>query len=437
MKSNFYIVIAAQFFSSLADSALLLVAISALDSLQSPLWFTPLLKLLFVLPYVLLAAFVGAFADSMPKGRVMFISNAIKISGCSLMFFGVHPLIAYGIAGLGAAAYSPAKYGIVTELLPPERLVAANGWLEGSTVLSIILGTGLGGILVGSGHIYKLAHLPMLENMDPWGAALLVLGAIYVVAAVFNLGIKSTGAEYSRQLHSPIALVREFSDCFLVLWKDRLAQISLAMTTLFWGVGACLQFIVLKWAEHSLDVTLAGSTIFVVVVAMGVTIGAGLAAWLVPLRRAMSALPIGAIIGVCISALAFVNRRFIPELDVSFFGYGRVELLFMVSYVFMFIIGVLSGFFLVPMNALLQHRGHVLLSAGHSIAVQNFNENISILTLLALYSAGVWLDVPVNMLIFSFGSFVILISTLIVRWHSRNDRAGADSMLSRSAGDNF
>ncbi|WP_060313688.1 lysophospholipid transporter LplT [Burkholderia ubonensis] len=433
MKSNFYIVISAQFFSSLADSALLLVAISALESLRAPLWFTPILKLLFVLPYIVLAAFVGAFADSMPKGRVMFIANAIKITGCSMMFFGVHPLISYGIAGLGAAAYSPAKYGIVTELLPPERLVAANGWIEGSTVLSIILGTGLGGILVSGAHIYKSAHLTVLAAMDPWSAALLILGILYLIAAAFNLGIKNTGAKYSRQLHNPVALISEFSDCFAALWKDRLAQISLAMTTLFWGVGACLQFIVLKWAEYSLGVTLAGSTIFVVIVAMGVTIGAGLAAWLVPLRKAMTILPIGAIIGLCISILAFVNRDYISALDVSIFPGLHLQLLILISYALLFIIGVLSGFFLVPMNALLQHRGHVLLSAGHSIAVQNFNENISILVLLAIYSAGIWISIPVNILIFGFGFLVVAISTLILLWHSINDRQSADALLQRSA----
>ncbi|MEN9560050.1 MAG: hypothetical protein RLZZ502_1261, partial [Pseudomonadota bacterium] len=99
---------AAQFFSSLADNALLIAAIALLRQLHEPAWMTPLLKSSFVLSYVVLACYVGAFADSLPKGKVMLITNAIKIAGCALMFLNVHPLLAYAVVGLGAAAYSPA-----------------------------------------------------------------------------------------------------------------------------------------------------------------------------------------------------------------------------------------------------------------------------------------------------------------------------------------
>ncbi|HEX7248892.1 MAG TPA: MFS transporter, partial [Burkholderiales bacterium] len=150
MNLGFYIIMAAQFFSSLADNALLVSAIALLIQSDSPSWLTPYLKFFFVVSYVLLAPWVGAFADRLPKGQVMFVSNTIKIAGCLLLLFGVNPLAAYALVGLGAAAYSPAKYGILTEYLPPTKLVIANGWIEGLTVGSIILGTVLGGILISA-----------------------------------------------------------------------------------------------------------------------------------------------------------------------------------------------------------------------------------------------------------------------------------------------
>ncbi|HWX11545.1 MAG TPA: lysophospholipid transporter LplT, partial [Trinickia sp.] len=257
MKKGFYSIMAAQFFSSLADSALLIAAIALLKDLHAPNWMTPLLKLFFVLSYVVLAAFVGAFADSRPKGRVMFVTNTIKIAGCLIMLVGAHPLVAYGVVGFGAAAYSPAKYGILTELLPPERLVAANGWIEGTTVASIILGTVLGGALISphiAVHIIR-HHIPFIAT--PAEAAMLVIVGIYIVAAIFNLRIPDTGARYPKQQHGPIRLLTDFADCFMTLWRDKLGQISLAVTTLFWGAGATLQFIVLKWAEVSLGMTLS------------------------------------------------------------------------------------------------------------------------------------------------------------------------------------
>lgn len=217
MKKGFYTIMAAQFFSSLADNALLIAAIALLKDLHAPNWMTPLLKLFFVLSYVVLAAFVGAFADSRPKGRVMFITNSIKVIGCLIMLFGLHPLIAYGIVGFGAAAYSPAKYGILTELLPADRLVAANGWIEGTTVSSIILGTVLGGALI-SPHIasHVIAHTPAWIN-TPAEAAMAIIMAIYAVAALFNLRIPDTGARYPKQEHGPVKLVTDFADCFMAL----------------------------------------------------------------------------------------------------------------------------------------------------------------------------------------------------------------------------
>ncbi|WP_168794396.1 lysophospholipid transporter LplT [Paraburkholderia aromaticivorans] len=423
MKKGFYTIMAAQFFSSLADNALLIAAIALLKDLHAPNWMTPLLKLFFVLSYVVLAAFVGAFADSRPKGRVMFITNTIKVVGCITMLVGAHPLLAYGIVGFGAAAYSPAKYGILTELLPPDRLVAANGWIEGTTVGSIILGTVLGGALI-SPHIAAPIlrhHIPSVNT--PAEAAMLVIMAIYVIAALFNLRIPDTGARYPRQERGPIKLVTDFADCFLVLWRDKLGQISLAVTTLFWGAGATLQFIVLKWAEVSLNMSLSEAAILQAVVAVGVAAGAIFAASRVPLKKSLSVLPVGIMMGIAVMLMAFYTRDLFPAHWGLYFGRVHLPGYLIVAYIFLMIVGGLSGFFVVPMNALLQHRGHVLLSAGHSIAVQNFNENLSVLVMLCLYAVLVWLDVPVTAVIVLFGTFVCVMMWFVMRRHQANQRA--------------
>ena len=406
MNRGFYTIMAAQFFSSLADNALLIAAIALLAEMNSPAWMTPLLKLFFVLSYVLLAAFVGAFADAFPKGKVMFITNMIKVVGCGMMFFTVHPLFAYAMVGFGAAAYSPAKYGILTELLPPEKLVAANGWIEGLTVSSIIFGTVLGGALVNK-HISSLIlaiDIPMLDFVDtPTEAALCVITGIYIIAAIFNLNIPDTGARYAHQKPNPIKLVADFSNCFMTLWKDKLGQISLAVTTLFWGAGATLQFIVLKWAEKSLHMPLDKAAILQGVVAVGVALGAVGAARFVPLKKSLTVMPLGIIMGVVVILMTTVTSVW-------------------VAYPLLIIVGALSGYFVVPMNALLQHRGHVLMSAGHSIAVQNFNENLSVLGMLLLYALMVKLNLNVNIVIIIFGVFVAGIMYLIMRRHAANQR---------------
>ncbi|KWO80657.1 lysophospholipid transporter LplT [Burkholderia ubonensis] len=422
MKKGFYTIMAAQFFSSLADNALLIAAIALLKDLHAPNWMTPLLKLFFVLSYVVLAAFVGAFADSRPKGRVMFITNSIKVVGCLIMLFGAHPLIAYGIVGFGAAAYSPAKYGILTELLPADRLVAANGWIEGTTVSSIILGTVLGGALI-SPHIasHVIAHTPAWIN-TPAESAMAVIMAIYVVAALFNLRIPDTGARYPRQEHGPVKLVTDFADCFMVLWRDKLGQISLAVTTLFWGAGATLQFIVLKWAEVSLGMSLSEGALLQAVVAVGVAAGAIAAAGRIPLKKSLTVLPVGIIMGIAVMLMAFYTRDLIPSNWIVHLGHFRLPVYLIIAYIFLMCVGALSGYFVVPMNALLQHRGHVLLSAGHSIAVQNFNENLSVLVMLCLYAVLVWLDVPVGVVIVLFGTFVCLTMWLVMRRHQANQR---------------
>ena len=431
MNRSFYTIMAAQFFSSLADNALLIAAIALLVQLQAPAWMTPLLKLFFVLSYVLLAAFVGAFADSRPKGNVMFITNTIKFVGCVAMLFGSHPLLSYAIVGLGAAAYSPAKYGILTELLPPEKLVAANGWIEGLTVGSIILGTVLGGVLISATVSQSLLSLdlPVLETgIDtPAESAIMIIMMIYIIAALINLKIPDTGARYVTQKTNPIELIKDFSVCFKTLWNDRLGQISLAVTTLFWGAGATLQFIVIKWAQVALHMNLSQGAILQAISAVGVAGGAVWAASRIPLRNSLNVLPYGVVMGLVVCLLAIYNSDMLPNITILTVGKFELSLNLLPAYFLLILVGWLAGYFVVPMNALLQHRGHVLMSAGHSIAVQNFNENISVLTMLLVYSMLIWLDVPIQFVIIGFGVAVSIIMWLVIKRHARN-QAEYDSM---------
>ena len=416
MNRGFYTVMAAQFFSSLADNALLIAAIALLLELHGPAWMTPLLKFSFTVSYVVLAAFVGAFADALPKGKVMFITNTIKLSGCALMFFydyfallGISThlvvLASYAVVGLGAAAYSPAKYGILTEMLPPQQLVIANGWIEGLTVASIILGTTLGGALINPrvSALLLSIDLPHIETgIDtPPEAAILVISLFYLIAAIFNLHIPDTGARYHEQTRNPVIMVKDFVECFTTLWRDKLGQISLAVTTLFWGAGATLQFIVLRWAERRLEMPLDRSAMLQGMVAIGVALGAVIAGRLVPLKQSLRVLPVGVAMGFAVMSLIFVTW-----MPLVFF--------------LLILVGALAGFFVVPMNALLQHRGHVLLSAGHSIAVQNFNENLNILLMLALYALMIHANFGINTIIVLFGVFVCLTMLMVIRLHKRN-----------------
>ena len=409
MPSGFYIIMAAQFFSSLADNALLVAAIATLVMLQSPEWFTPMLKLFFTVSYVMLAPFVGAFADSMPKGRVMFITNLIKIAGCLMMLFGMHPLLSYAVVGLGAAAYSPAKYGILTEYLPHHKLVVANGWIEGLTVASIIIGTLLGGVLISHSVSSRLLtiDIPRIDtgiDTAPEVAILLIVG-FYVIAAAFNLYIPRTSVDHVAPSKNPVFLVQEFARCLRLLWRDKLGQISLATTTLFWGAGATLQFIVLKWAETALGYSLSQATVLQGICAVGIATGAVVAARFVPLNRAVNVVPVGIGMGLIVIAMVFARNV-------------------VVAIPLMVLIGALAGFFVVPMNALLQHRGHILMGAGHSIAVQNFNENLSILVMLGVYALLVSFKLSVYTVIVLFGVFVAITMALVRQRHLNNLRAG-------------
>ncbi len=425
MKRGFYNILCAQSLSSIADNALLIAAIALLASLQAPEWMTPLLKLFFVVSYVLLAAWVGIFADLLPKGHVMFITNAIKAVGCLMMLFGSHPLLAYAVVGIGAAAYSPAKYGILTELLPPEKLVIANGWMEGLTVVSIILGVLLGGVLVHEDVAQFLLHTVGLSSFGMTleaQAAIAVVVLVYVLAAIVNLTIPDTGARYPKPDFKPVASIVNFIDSCRLLWHDKLGQISLSVTTLFWGAGAVLQFLVLKWAAEALGMNLSQGAVLQAVVSIGIALGATGAAAFVPLKKSLVVLPMGIAMGLVVGAASYFNQTMLPG-SLSIMGV-EVRWAVLAACAIMIVVGVLAGFFVVPMNALLQHRGHVLMSAGRSIAVQNFNENLSILTMLGAYALLIKSDLSVQATMLIFGLFVAASMLCVILKHRSNQKKG-------------
>jgi MFS family permease len=380
MNLGFYTILLAQFLSALADNALLFAAIALLQEINAPDWHIPLLQQFFVISYIVLAPFVGSFADAFPKGRVMFISNAIKFIGSISMLLGMPPLYAYGIVGIGAAAYSPAKYGILTEYLPPHMLVKANGWMEATTVLAIIFGAILGG---------KLA------SIDP-GLAMIVITVLYMAAAGFNIYIPKLPIDHKLAKRNPLFILHDFWNSFKALWRDPQGQVSLAVTTLFWGAGATLRLVVITWAASALNFGLERATQLMALLAIGIAVGSVFAARYIKLENSIKVLPAGIMMGLLVIAMALVQD-------------------WRVACVLLFIIGALAGFFVVPLNALLQHRGHILIGAGHSIAVQNFNEHIGILVLLGAYLMMVKADIHINSIVIAFGLFVAICMTFIYR----------------------
>ena len=383
-SKGFYSFLSAQFLSALADNALLFAAIALLTRLDAPTWHQPLLLQFFVFAYIVLAPFVGAYADSKPKGQVMFIANGIKLFGCLAMFFGLQPLYAYGIVGIGAAAYSPAKYGILTEMLPANSLVTANGWVEGSTVAAIILGAMFGGVLA-------------VYNVD---LAIAIISLLYLIAAIFNRYIPSLPLNHKINKKDPWSLIKDFLSSYKKLWNDPLGQLSLTITTLFWGAGATLRLVIIAWAAYALGFGLDKSTTLSATVAFGVAIGAIIAAFFIKMKDSTKILPIGIFMGFVVCSIFFVTTWETAAIILT-------------------IVGVLSGLLIVPLNALLQHRGHLLVGAGHSIAVQNFSENLGILLLSGAYTFMVKGNIPINGIMFIFGFFVLLSMTIASIYYAK------------------
>lgn len=419
-------VLGAQFFSSLADNALLIAAIALLTSLAAPDWMTPLLRLAFVLSYILLAAWVGVLSDMWPKGRVMFVTNLIKIGGCLLLLFGSHPLLAYGVVGAGAAAYSPAKYGILSEILPPEKLVAANGWMEGLTVISIILGIVLGGVLVDpvvGEALVVFAHVPVVGQTTLADAAIAVVTLVYVVAALINLKIRDTGAKYPNVRFNALGNVITFAKTCKTIFTDTFCVSSLLVTTLFWGTGAVLQFLVLRWADERLGLPLSQASMLQAVVSVGIAFGAVLAARFVPIHRAFHVLWTGVAMGLAVAAMSFYSESFVP--GAVTIGAESVRVSVLVACLMMIVVWTLAGLFLVPMNAVFQRRGQLLLSSGQAVAVQNLSENTMILTMLGIYALLVKLELSVLATMCAFGLFlaVAMATILYHRFYLKSDQA--------------
>lgn len=387
MGKGFYTLLLAQFLSAVADNALLFAAIALLHQLQAPAWHEPLLREYFVISYIVLAPFVGPFADALPKGKVMFLSNGIKFFGCILALLGVPPLYAYAVVGVGAAAYSPAKYGILTEMLPSSKLIKANGWMEGTTVTAIILGPVFGSSI--SAH-------------DPYFGIAVITG-LYMLAAFFNYHIPKMPIDHCVEQRSLKFLLKDFWHAFTTLWKDTQGQVSLAVTTLFWGAGATLQFVVLKWAHLYLGFNQTDATKLIGILAVGIAVGSIIASLYVKLEKAANVLPAGIYMGALVVSMVFIHNAILAG-------------------ILLFLIGVLAGYFLVPLNSLLQHRGHTLLGAGHSIAVQNFNENIGILLMLGAYTWMVGNNFAINHIIIIFGSFIIFTMGLISHLYRKHVR---------------
>ncbi|HSI59968.1 MAG TPA: lysophospholipid transporter LplT, partial [Ideonella sp.] len=392
MPTGFHLLIAAQFTSALADNALLIVTIALLQEQGWSGWWAPLLKFALTLSYVVLAPVVGPLADAVPKARLMAWMNGIKTLGVLALFAEAHPAVAFAIVGLGAAGYAPAKYGLVTEMVDAGRLVVANSWIEVSIVCAVLFGTVLGGGLVNE----ALRASAVAETGAAWLAALglplsstlcsslLLLLLLYGLAALLQLGVPDSRVRYARRAIHLRALLGDFVQGNRLLWRDREGGLSLAVTTLFWGVGATLQFAVLRWALDSLGLPLEQAAYLQAVVAVGVVVGAAIAGRFVALRDAQRVLPAGVALGLLIAVVALADGLLwaMPALAL---------------------VGAVGGVLVVPMNALLQHRGCQLLTAGRSIAVQGYNENLSILAMLAVYAGLLALDVPVVPLLVGFG----------------------------------
>ena len=376
-SKGFYFFLSAQFLSALADNALLFAAIALLANMQAPQWHQPLLLQFFVVSYIVLAPFVGAIADAFPKSNVMFFSNGIKLIGSLAMLAGIPPLYAYGIVGIGAASYSPAKYGILTELLPSKELVAANGWVEGLTVAAIIFGAIIGGIFA---------------NFSPQ-IAIIIISFLYLAAAICNRYIPFVPIDHKLNTKNPMYLLKDFYISLKKLWVDPLGQLSLVITTLFWGAGATLRLVVIAWAAFALSFGLDKATLLTAMVALGVAIGSVIAARFIKMKDAVKILLVGFFMGILVCVMVFLNTWQAAAINL-------------------FLIGIFSGILIVPMNALLQFRGHKLIGAGHSIAVQNFSENLGILILSGAYTFMVKQSLPINGIVFIFGFFVAL--TMII-----------------------
>ncbi|WP_017692733.1 lysophospholipid transporter LplT [Enterobacter hormaechei] len=378
-------VIAAQFLSAFGDNALLFATLALLKAEFYPDWSQPILQMVFVGAYIVFAPFVGQVADSFPKGRVMMFANSLKLLGAASICFGINPFVGYTLVGIGAAAYSPAKYGILGELTTGDKLVKANGLMESSTIAAILLGSVAGGVLA-DWHVL---------------AALGICALMYGGAVIANLFIPKLAVARPGQSWRFGSMTGSFFNACRVLWRNGETRFSLMGTSMFWGAGVTLRFLLVLWVPVALGITdNATPTYLNAMVAVGIVVGAGAAAKLVTLETVARCMPAGILIGV----------------GVLFFSLQHALL---PAYALLLLIGMLGGFFVVPLNALLQERGKQTVGAGNAIAVQNLGENMAMLLMLGIYSLAVKAGAPVVAIGVGFGAlFALAISGLWV-WQRR------------------
>ena len=363
-------VLASQFLSAMADNALLFGALALLRLERYPSWTDPLLQEFFVGAYILLAPFVGPFADALPKGRVMLLANGLKLLGALGMCLGMNPFLAYGAVGAGAAAYSPAKYGILSELVPPRLLVQANGLIESSTIAAILVGAIAGGTLA---------------DWNVWGG-LGIVTACYAAAVGANLLIPRLAAAHPLGRVSLLGILRDFAKAVAALIRNPDTRFSMTGTSLFWGTGSTMRFLLVAWVPVALSITSNRMPAYLnAMVAVGIVIGAGLASKFITLERADRVLPAGILLGVGVFILA---------------GTTHVSAAFAV----LTLVGACGGYFIVPLNALLQESGHRSVGAGHAIAVQNLAENGAMLIMIGLYTLAARAGVPILHIAAYFGA---------------------------------
>ncbi|EAW4414946.1 lysophospholipid transporter LplT [Salmonella enterica] len=378
-------VIVAQFLSAFGDNALLFATLALLKAQFYPDWSQPVLQMVFVGAYILFAPFVGQIADSFAKGRVMMVANGLKLAGAAGICLGVNPFVGYTLVGIGAAAYSPAKYGILGELTTGDKLVKANGLMEASTIAAILLGSVAGGVLA-DWHVI---------------AALVACALAYAGAVAANLFIPKLVAARPGQSWRLSAMTRSFFSACVVLWRNGETRFSLVGTGLFWGAGVTLRFLLVLWVPVALGITdNATPTYLNAMVAVGIVVGAGVAAKLVTLETVSRCMPAGILIGVVV-AIFSLQHALLP------------------AYALLLLIGMLGGFFVVPLNALLQERGKKSVGAGNAIAVQNLGENSAMLLMLGLYSLAVLVGVPAVAIGIGFGVLFALAIAALWIWQRR------------------
>lgn len=347
--TNFNKLLIAQFLTAFADNAILFTAITwVFLNAETQAWYVPALQASFLIAFVVLAPWVGAYADTHAKQNVLVNANLVKVLGAGLMIISVEPLIAYAVVGIGAAMYSPAKYGVLPELVSEEELVKANGWVEGATILAILAGP-----IIGA----KVANQSI-------SAALWMVVALYVVSMLIATRIGPLRVIKSHKTK----LIHEFTQICKTLLGNRRARFALVGSALFWGSAAVSRVTLIAWVPAVLFISdtdkIAELTAFT---GVGIIVGSVIATKLFhldDLRKARYAAYALGIFTIVLSQMSSV----------------------LTTQVALFFVGVAGGLFIVPINAVLQDIGHKTVGAGGTVAAQNFFNNFTMLVASIIYT---------------------------------------------------